>query len=85
MKPSFRVGGLRRSHWGRREAPPDTLDVAISNSRIVWLATAQRSLDSRHVFSLDVLKMIFDFAGVETLRREEISDSFAIVGHVRSR
>jgi SAM-dependent methyltransferase len=35
-----------------------------------------------HVFNLDLLKMIFDFAGVETLRREEIANSFAIVGRV---
>ena len=48
-----------------------------------------RSLDNftnrclhHHVFDLDLLKAIFDFAGVETLRREEISDSFAIVGRV---
>jgi SAM-dependent methyltransferase len=33
-----------------------------------------------HVFSLDVLKMMFDFVGIETLRREEISNSFGIVG-----
>jgi ubiquinone/menaquinone biosynthesis C-methylase UbiE len=48
-----------------------------------------RSLDNftnrglhHHVFDLDLLKTIFDFVGVETLRREEISDSFAIVGRV---
>jgi SAM-dependent methyltransferase len=48
-----------------------------------------RSLDNltnrclhHHVFSLDLLKMIFDFADIETLRREEISNSFAIVGRV---
>jgi hypothetical protein len=48
-----------------------------------------RSLDNftqrrlhHHVFNLDLLKMIFDFAGIETLRREEISNSFTIVGRV---
>jgi SAM-dependent methyltransferase len=35
-----------------------------------------------HVFNLDLLKMIFEFVGVETLRREEIANSFAIVGRV---
>jgi SAM-dependent methyltransferase len=48
-----------------------------------------RSLDNftnrclhHHVFNLDLLKMIFDFAGIETIRREEVSNSFAIVGRV---
>jgi SAM-dependent methyltransferase len=48
-----------------------------------------RSLDNfsnrclhHHVFNLDLLKMIFDFAGVETVRREGIANSFAIVGRV---
>jgi SAM-dependent methyltransferase len=48
-----------------------------------------RSLDNftnrclhHHVLNLDLLKMIFDFAGIETLRREEVSNSFAIVGRV---
>jgi SAM-dependent methyltransferase len=48
-----------------------------------------RSLDNftnrclhHHVFNLDLLKMIFDLAGIETLRREEIANSFAIVGRV---
>ena len=35
-----------------------------------------------HVFNLDLLKKIFDFAEIETLRREEIAESFAIVGRV---
>ena len=35
-----------------------------------------------HVFNLNLLKMMFDFAGIETLRSEEIANSFAIVGRV---
>lgn len=35
-----------------------------------------------HVFNADVLKSMFDFVGIETLLREEITNSFAIVGRV---
>ena len=30
-----------------------------------------------HVFNLNLLKKIFDFAHIETLRRDEIAESFA--------